>query len=366
MVYIRQKLSVSTTILLLLLITFMIHTAHASEVNMREVFSIAIDIHDPQVVYITMPRGLYKSINGGEEWIFQSDALEDYPRPLALDSNNPPIIYSVGATRKLNGIFIKSNDGGESWDFANNGVWIKTSEFYKDDSNFQKCGQIKRSIAIDPQNSSILYVGVKGGVCKSVDGGLSWDLMSKGLNRNLNVDFLVIAQQNTSLIYAGTDRGIYKSIDAGESWTAVRLETEGDSIKDLAIDPKNPEIVYAVIRSSPFSYLYKSMDGGEVWQRLTSPEIGSSYWYMKFIAIASDSSIIYVGTREGVYGSTDQGLSWQAPHLVPVGGHGGVKVVAVDPKNPKTVYIGTSGGMFKSTDGGKTWYAINNGLPEWQ
>ena len=125
-VYIRQCLfDISMALLLMMLMMLMIYAVYASGINVSEVFAIAIDFRNPKIIYIAMPKGLYKSTNGGTSWFFQNDILDDIS-PLVLDPDNPSTIYSTGRGG-LYDIVIKSNNGGKNWKFFDNGVWMETS-----------------------------------------------------------------------------------------------------------------------------------------------------------------------------------------------------------------------------------------------
>lgn len=71
------------------------------------------------------------------------------------------------------------------------------------------------------------------------------------------------------------------------------------------------------------------------------------------------TNILYAGTVDGVFKTTNGGISWTS-----VGLNGlTVEALAIDPNYPGSVYAGTSGGVYKTGDGGATWYAVNWGLP---
>lgn len=141
---------------------------------------------------------------GGGGWI----------KALAVDPHNPMIVY---AGCDVGGVF-KSVDGGETWQTANQGL---ENDFIN-------------GIAIDPNDSQVVYAATPGGVHKSSDGGKSWTIKRKGFPPVSRDDFsapvntLAIAPDNSNILYAGIgprkpyDTGrFYKSIDAGESWFLV-------------------------------------------------------------------------------------------------------------------------------------------------
>ena len=232
-----------------LLIIFMTDTVYeASETNALKVLEITISPHNPQVIYITTLIGdLYKSVDGGENWVSQCGFMGErrLSQPV-FGRDNTSTVYAEAGSGNNKMIFIKSTDDGESWNLVFDGVWRKTSEFSEDDLDDLEfeCEGIN-GIFVDPKNSLILYLGTSGGVCRSIDGGLHWELneLMKGSYYE-SVTRLMIYPKNTSIIYTLTHGGIYKSIDAGESWTVKndRTETEKVRVDGLAIDPNNSEL----------------------------------------------------------------------------------------------------------------------------
>ncbi|CAM1361784.1 exported hypothetical protein [Tenacibaculum sediminilitoris] len=227
-------------------------------------------------------------------------------------------------------------------------------------------------IAVDPTNSSIIYVGTPaGGIWKSTDAGNSWfSLMATGAN--IGVSCIVVDYSNPNVIYIGTgDRdardtysvGILKSTDAGNTWQPTSLSfdvSQGKSISkiiqhpsnpnellvstlgsgaiykttngfvshtivnsgttwDLEYHPTNPNVVYA---AGYFSY-YRSTDGGNTWSN-SSAGLPVSTSYRSEIAVSPDApnNVYYVSGGDssndygfgGFYVSNDSGASYSVKH----------------------------------------------------
>jgi photosystem II stability/assembly factor-like uncharacterized protein len=115
------------------------------------------------------------------------------------------------------------------------------------------------SLAIDPTNTTTMYVGTYGdGIFKSTNGGTSWSAIDNGLT-NSAVYSLVIDPTNTNTIYAGTwGGGIFKSTNGGTSWSAINTGLTYLYIFSLVIDPTNTNIIYAVTGEGIFKYINKT------------------------------------------------------------------------------------------------------------
>jgi photosystem II stability/assembly factor-like uncharacterized protein len=132
--------------------------------------------------------------------------------------------------------------------------------------------------------------------------------------------------------------GIYKSTDAGKTWTHLGLR-DGQQIPGLAVDPTNPDRVFAAVLGQPFGPnaergVYRSLDGGTTWERVLFKDENTGAY-----SIAIDPS-----QPQTVYASL-----WQD---------------RLGPWEDRNQYQGPEGGLFKSTDGGTTWRKLTNGLPE--
>jgi photosystem II stability/assembly factor-like uncharacterized protein len=236
-------------------------------------------------------------------------------------------------------------------------------------------------LSVDPQTPSILYAGTGDGLFKSIDSGITW-LRSgldryAGMNRSgfvsarLSVSTLAIDPQNPDVIYAGAPmcptcpRGVFKSMDGGTTWSrasaGLSAELSWES-SGLAIDPQNPTTLYAGTKAG----LFKSTDGGESWtdSGLTGISLG-------FVAISPHNArIVYASTSSlgpdsRVFKSLDGGRTWDvAFSTVAYKDYwGAISALAVDPRDALTVYVAAEGpdmyALFKSNDGGATWITVD-------
>src|SRR5215469_1489175 len=253
-----------------------------------------------------------------------------------------------------------------------------------------------QTIAVDPQNPDTVYALAGGAIFKTMDGAASWRLVysaaTSGGTGNPAVT-VAVNPQDSNTVYAGTANGIFKSIDGGASWSAVNTGlpkpqlsvtvyapgcTIGVCVRILVIDPWNPETVYAVVSSLPYtsSSVLKSIDGGANWGDASSglfvssdnPQDFSGYAYVSSLVIdPQDPNTLYAaasaGSHSGVFKSTDGGANWIRDGSPRDGG----VALAIDPTHPNTLYaLGTYSppdGILKSTDGGASWSAANSGFP---
>jgi photosystem II stability/assembly factor-like uncharacterized protein len=283
-----------------------------------------------------------------------------------------PNVFYIGV---CNGGVWKSNDYGRTW-------------FPIFDE--QPTGSIG-AIAVAPSDPNIVYVGsgeglqrpdlsTGDGIYKSTDAGKTW--VHLGLGEGQQIPQIAVDPRNPDRLFVAVfghpygpneERGIYRSTDGGRTFQKVLYKDENTGGSDVAIDPANPETVYAALweaRQGPWENaswggnnggIFKSTDGGATWRQLTQGFSGTVA--QANLAIApSDPKRIYAsiasGGGTGIYRSDDAGESWtrtttDSRPAARIGG-GDLPVPAVDPKNPDIVYS-ASVVTWKSTDGGKTW-----------
>jgi uncharacterized protein (TIGR03437 family) len=260
--------------------------------------SIAVAPTNPQTVYLGTFQTLYRSGDGGSHWsaILGSPppgAANPFvyllPESIAVDPANSQTVY-LGTLG--NGIY-KSIDGGATWSAASTGA-----------------SQSVRMIAIDPANTKILYSANDDAVYKSTDGAATWNATSLTTGSNV----LLIDPSTPSTIYAGGNTGVMKSIDAGVTWTAMANGfTRSTGIICLAIDPVNPQLLYATttINFPP----YATYDGGAHWtQGQWPPESDGLLPYVLWLLVdPSVHTTVWAVTDSGLRVSRDSGATWTAP-----------------------------------------------------
>ncbi len=246
---------------------------------------------------------------------------------IAIDPKNPNVWYVAASA-------------GNLWKTENRGnTWTPVFDNYGSYS--------LGAVVVDPRNSDIVWLGTGennnqrsvsfgDGIYKSTDAGKTWTRM--GLESSEHIQNILIDPRDSNVVYvsaigplwnAGGDRGLYKTTDGGKTWKAVLTISADTGVTDVAMDPKNPNVLYAaayqrrravgqLVGGGPEGGLFKTIDGGAKWTKLT------------------------------------KGLP-----TVEIGRIG----LAINWRNPKTVYALVTaqrgqGGFFRSDDAGATWTRI--------
>jgi photosystem II stability/assembly factor-like uncharacterized protein len=213
-------------------------------------------------------------------------------------------------------------------------------------------------VAAEPANAAVAYAAGVHAIYKTVDGGFTWFALA-GIPATEQVAALAVRGQR---VFAVTLEGdVYRSLNAGASWARV---VDGESLGDfkmaIAIDPANPDAIYAgdvLLSPNAQSNLIKSTDGGATWAQLPGSPVGDIRAYD--IAIDATGLVYVAGTGVPVVRSADGGQTWTDLELPA----SSAQSLALDPQIPGTIYGGTSAnGVFKSINGGESWAAVNSGL----
>jgi photosystem II stability/assembly factor-like uncharacterized protein len=164
-------------------------------------------------------------------------------------------------------------------------------------------------------------------------------------------------------LYLGTTNSwVYESLDGGASWHRLARLDRGDGfvIDHIVVDAAHPSTLFvAAWKDSSDGGLWTSHDAGRTWQE--SPFLKGQP-VQALVQAPSDPQILFAGTLQGVYRSTDSGLTWT--QISPAGSHEihEIESLAVDPAHPGVVYAGTWHLPWKTTDGGKSWRNIKQGV----
>jgi photosystem II stability/assembly factor-like uncharacterized protein len=284
---------------------------------------------------------------------------------------------------RLGKTFYVASAGGGVWKTTNAGV---TYSPIFDDQRVSSIG----SVAVAPSNADVVWVGTGesnnlrssswgDGVYRSTDAGRTWTHM--GLRQSQHVARIVVhpTDENSVFVAAmgplwagGGERGLFKTTDAGRTWRNTLSAGEFTGVTDVALDPRDPDVVYATtyqrdrraysfVGGGPESALWKSVDGGETWKRL---EAGLPTGDMGRIGIdiaRSQPNTLYAtvdadAATGGIYRSDDAGESWRRVNeLQSIPWFFGQ--IRVDPRDPERIYhLGVS--LSVSDDGGASFRRI--------
>lgn len=307
--------------------------------------AIDVAVHEahPETLFVaTAAGGVWKSVDDGQNW-----------KP----------VFSNYETASIADVAIAPSDPDT--------VWVGTGE------------------------SNILRSSMAGtGVYKSTDGGETFEHM--GLTDTQHISRIVIHPRNADIVYVAAagheythnkERGVYRSVDGGKSWDQVFYKNEKTGVIDLVMDPKHPGTLYAGTAprlryrwndpvGGPESGVYKTIDGGRSWRRLTRglPDFAAGEYERVGIDVcASQPETVYVllnhdgarGRKGGaeIYRSDDFGENFAL-----IEGNDAIRrthpgygwffgQVRVDPSDAETVYcLGLSAKV--SNDGGHTWRGL--------
>ena len=246
-------------------------------------------------------------------------------------------------------------------------------------------------VALDPNDSSVVWVGTGesnsqrsagygDGIYRSDDGGKSWKNL--GLKKSEHIGRVVIDTRDSKVIYVaaegplwgpGGDRGLYKTTDGGNNWKSVLSISENTGVADVAIDPSNPDIVYAssyqrrrhvftLIDGGPESAIYKSTDGGATWNKVNSGLPTVDLGRIGLAVSPADPNVVYATVeaadgKGGIFRSADKGATWEKRNEFDQGAMYYGRVVA-DPKNVDRIFV-MNVQLQESLDGGKTLHKVS-------
>jgi photosystem II stability/assembly factor-like uncharacterized protein len=337
-------------------------------------------------VYIgSASGGVWKSVNGGSTFkpVFDKQPVQSIGA-VTIDPKNPKVVWvGTGESWTRNSVSIgdgvyKSIDGGENW----TNMGLKESE------------RISK-ILVDPTNTNTVYACATGklwsdsderGLYKTTDGGKTWTKILKGANASTGCSMISLDKQNPQTIYAGmwdfrrkgwTSRsggegptafsgsGLFKSTDGGTTWnelsdkSALGLPTKPWGRIAVTVAPSKPSTIYAVIEAEiPKDGLYRSDDNGKTWTQLDRSQnmIWRPFYFSNLIVDPKDENKVYK-PGGSLVASNDGGRSFSN---ISGGAHGDFHDVWINPENTDQLIIGDDGGVWYSYDGGNRYWKANN------
>lgn len=229
---------------------------------------------------------------------------------------------------------------------ASGGVWKTTNSGTTYHPIFDGQGSYSIGcVTIAPSNENVVWVGTGennnqrsvaygDGVYKSMDGGKSFKNM--GLKSSEHIGKILIHPEDENTVYIaaygplwskGGERGVYKTTDGGKTWDRVLDISEHTGISDMVMDPRDPDVIYAAahqrrrhvwtyIDGGPETAIYKSIDGGKTWDKLSNGIPGGDLGRIGLAISPADPDYVYAiikasDKKGGFFRSTDRGASWK-------------------------------------------------------
>ena len=325
---------------------------------------------EPRILYVgTAGGGVWKSTNAGASFNPIFDKYCQSIGAIAIDQKNPKVVYvATGESNMRNSVSVgdgmyKSSDAGDNW----TKIGLDSTE------------HIAR-IAIDPNNSNIIFVAVPGplwsdskhrGLYKSTDAGKTWEKVLY-INEKAGCAEVVIDPSNPNTIYASTwefrrqpysfnsggdGSGFYKSTDGGKTWKEINNGLPAKPFGRIAftLAPSAPNNLVAIVESKNTG-LYISSDGGETWKSQSAIlNVVARPFYFSTIAIdPKDPKRVYRPAFQFSY-SDDGGNAFATASYEGGWVHSDMHAFWINPTNTNQMWVGTDGGVYMSNDRGATW-----------
>ncbi len=323
--------------------------------------------------------GVWKSDDYGQTWTNITDGkipgIATSIGAIAVAPSNPKIIYVGTGESDIRGDFdtgdgiYKSVDGGDTWHYAGLRETHMTS-----------------SLVIDPRNPNVVYATSLGhvfapnpdrGVFKTTDGGKTWKKILY-VDQNTGANNIVIDPQHPDVLYAttweaqrmpwtlisgGPGSGLYKTVDGGAHWTKISSNpgfASGTLGKlGVAVAPNDPRVVYAIVQAQNGG-VFRSDNGGATWKHVNAEWKlrQRAFYYTAIYVDPTNANTAYAPNVDDVWKTTDGGKTWKS--FMPSTVHGDNHILWINPRNTNIMLEGNDGGATVSVNGGKTWSSLYN------
>ena len=347
------------------------------------IVDFAVVERDPRTIYAaTAGSGVWKTANGGVTWapVFEKEATVALGG-IAVSQSHPDIVWvGTGEPNARNlrsagwgdGVY-KSTDAGATW--TNMGLPLS-----------QHIGRI----VIHPANPDIVWVSVVGsmwgndeaknearGLFRTLDGGRSWTkVLSAGRQAGIvevamdprDPDVLYAAawqreRRDFSFMGTGPYGGIFRTVDGGDSWRKLGPGLPAGEVGRIGITicRGRPDVVYAVIEG-PEGGVFRSEDAGSTWERRAAQPTTSMY-YGQIRCDPNDADRVHV-LQTSIHLSTDGGRTFTT-YMPGRGVHVDHHALWIDPSDSEHLVLGNDGGIYISRDRGESWAHMSH-LPTTQ
>lgn len=341
------------------------------------IHDVEVDPRDPATIYLgAASGGIWKTTNKGTTWtpIFEGQADNSFG-DLAIFAGDSRIIWA-GTGEQNNrqssswgGGIYRSTDAGATWTH----VGLKES------------GSIGRVI-LHPSDPNTAWVAVVGnlwkpteerGVYKTTDAGRNWSKVLY-VDPVTGATELAIDPRNANVLYAATYQrlrsgfgfngggpgsALHKSIDGGRTWTKLAggLPAGDNGRIGIAVAPSNPDVLIATIENQGGGGTYRSEDAGTTWRLVSRQNPRPMYYSKPVIDPTTDQRVWLLGVQP--VKSEDGGTTFASLPNAPtydLGLKDDHQSLWIDPRDPRHLLLGGDGGLHESWDMGLTYNRINN------
>lgn len=328
----------------------------------------------------TTGGGVWITTDAGETWENVADDALNVGSVGAVEvaPGDPNVIYvGTGSAGIRGNVSIgkgmwRSTDRGRSWSFA----------------GLEDAGLIAK-IQVDPRDADVAFVAALGnafaknderGIYRTRDGGESWErvlfvadsvgavdvVMNPKNPRELYAGMWRAERKPWTLVDASEDGGVWKTMDGGDTWTRLTDPSMDNGLPSsgifgrigLAISPADPLRVWALISApDPHGGIWRTDNGGDSWRKVTRDRrFRQRHWYYSHLeADPVDRNTVYV-LNTGMYRSVDGGEDWERISVP----HGDVHDLWIHPEDPEAMVVANDGGAQASINGGGSWSTMHN------
>ena len=330
----------------------------------REFRALALDPQHPNIILSGGPQDRWKSTDSGENWypfiIENYGGLDHSVEALAINPENPNIVYVLTSDAEFGKGIFKSTDEGETWFCTHNN---------SDSSGFGT------AISIDLVDPNVIYYARHDGfrqsvggkfLSKSTDGGDNWSDISPQVNSEWGAfEILISPIVHNTLFLATVSDGVMKSTNGGQSWSPINNGLKTYLCASMAIDSTSGSIYLGTYRDG----IYKSADEGGTWQKISYNIIAQPCVDLAFSAAIPPAVYVIAGT---LCFKQTLGDSFWVEMPTEISNRNQPSAIEADAFSPQEIYLTSlsllalpidTAGFYFSENGGESWDLRRNDLP---
>jgi photosystem II stability/assembly factor-like uncharacterized protein len=348
--------------------------------------TIAADPQDPETAYISTDGGVFKTTDGGANWIAPGPLNQTF-KTLLADPASPGTLYAESASAIAD--LSVTHDGAQTWTHLTADLPVP------------QCRQPGRTCSLTalalsppprPGSPSILHMAlnfearqhsgqflgtIESLLARSADGGVTWtteldvvEVDTVNDHESVAITAIAVDPRRTQRMFAAVgSTGVMTTMNSGASW---QLSNAGLIANVVTAVVQDPHTAGALTLGSQGLGVLASSNGGTAWKSADNG-LGAATPASRLVADPARAGVLYAFDQAGVYKSRDFGASWR-PLSIPIGAND----LAVDPHRPGTlVAVGSTQvtqcptlhcptltfvAAASSSDGGNSWVSLQGSM----